>query len=100
MPNGEFGAFKAEDKKGSTNHRPWAPILSDAKETINADPGTVALILYFKPSWDGDPEATVENIRKFGFMNITNIFQDATIEKGRHNSATFDVYWQRTPMSE
>lgn len=100
VPNGEFGAFKAEDKKGSTNHRPWAPILTDAKETINADPGTVALILYFKPSWDGDPKATVENIRKFGFMNITNLFQDATIEKGRHNSATFDVYWQRTPMSE
>ena len=100
VPNGEFGAYKDDSKKGSTNHRPWAPFLTSATETVDGDPGTVVLILYFKPEWDGDPDASAENIYKFGFMNITRLVQNADVERGRQNNATFDIYWQRTPMSE
>lgn len=96
VPNGEFGAFKAA---GATNHRPWAPGLTGATDTVDIDPGTVVLVMYFKPNW-GTLAVTKENIRKFGFIHITRLVQDKSLESGRQNNATFNVYWQRTPMGD
>lgn len=96
IPNGEFGAFKAVS---ATNHRPWAPALTNATETVDIDPGTVVLVMYFKPTWDAFKVDT-KNICKFGFIHITKLVQDKTVESGRQNNATFDVYWQRTPLTD
>ena len=96
IPNGEFGAFKATS---ATNHRPWAPTLTNATETVDINPGTVVLVMYFKPNWETF-KADTENICKFGFIHITKLVQDKTVESGRQNNATFDVYWQRTPVTD
>lgn len=94
IPNGEFAAFKAVSK---TNTRPWAPALTAATETVDMDPGTVALVMYYKPNWDTISD-TKESIYKFGFIEITNLKQDRTVESGRQNNVTFNIYWQRTAM--
>lgn len=96
IPNGKFGAFKAAS---ATNHRPWAPTLTSATETVDINPGTVVLVMYFKPNWETF-KADPENICKFGFIHITKLVQDKTVESGRQNNATFDVYWQRTPVTD
>lgn len=55
--------------------------------------------MYFKPNWETF-KADPENICKFGFIHITKLVQDKTVESGRQNNATFDVYWQRTPVTD
>ncbi len=103
IPNGEFGAFKANTAGVSTtktDHRPWAPTLTTATQTIDADMSTVILVLYFKPNtanWSNALAANTTNLRKFGFLHVKHLKQDASVESGRRNTATFDAYWQRTP---
>lgn len=97
VPNGEFGAYKAPSE---SNHRPWAPALTSATETVDMNPGTVVLVMYFQPNWEEGFSVDKANIRKFGFIEITRLVQDKSVESGRQNNATFNVYWQRTPMGD
>lgn len=97
VPNGEFGAYKAPSE---SNHRPWAPALTSATETVDMNPGTVVLVMYFQPNWEEGFSVDKANIRKFGFIEITRLVQDKSVESGRQNNATFNVCWQRTPMGD
>lgn len=97
VPNGEFGAYKAPSE---SSHRPWAPALTSATETVDMNPGTVVLVMYFQPNWEDGFSVDKANIRKFGFIEITRLVQDKSVESGRQNNATFNVYWQRTPMGD
>ena len=95
LPNGEFPAYK--NPVSDLFSRPWAPALAGPKDKCDLDPNTVVMVIHMKASW-GDLSVVKENVYKFGFLDMTRLQQDPAVEKGRQNSATFDVYWQRTPM--
>lgn len=96
VPNGELPAYKA---KGATNSRPWAPNLPAPKETVDIELNTVVLVFYMKPNWTSPLSLDKANIYKFGFLDLTNLWQDGNKNSGRQNAPTFNVYWQRTPMT-
>lgn len=87
------GTLSPRNDEDILGYAPAAP--SSTKVAYSADPETVVLVMHMKPN-RSDWSFSMDNVVKFGFMNITNLtyVEGAAYEAG----ITFDIYWQRTPI--